>query len=105
MIDLAGNFPGKSEHRWCKLCLIFFEVQEHLMNCWIIRERLKNKVNFLFSYSDIEGPLHLQEKFAQTYTIILTTREDILSENSPNGVHSTGRGIHHSQDATNRKTG
>ena len=34
---------------------------------------------------DIEGPIPLQEKFAKCFTIILT-REEILSDKSPNGV-------------------
>ena len=87
MLDLSGNFPGGKNvnQKWCKLCHIFFEVQEHLLVCPIIRQKLHNEVDFsTIHYSDIEGPLNLQEKFAQTYQLIMTTREELLS-NPPMG--------------------
>ena len=70
-----------------------------------IREKLKDKVNISLSYSDIEGTLQLQENFAKEYTLILTTREQILNDQSPNGDQSTGRGLPHFQVATNRQNG
>ena len=103
MIDLAGNFPGKGHNKWCRLCCLFFETQEHLLNCVVIRNKLKDVVDFDLNYSDIEGSLTLQEKFAKTYTQILTTRDEILTEQSPNGDHSTVRGSPYFQAATNRK--
>ena len=85
MVNVAGNFPQSKASKWCKLCFICPETQEHLINCFVIRQKLKNEIEFQFNYCDIEGPLPLQEKFTQNYTIILTTRERILGE-SPNGV-------------------
>ena len=85
MVDVFGNFPS-TNNKWCKLCFLSYEVQEHLMNCFVIRQKLKDRINFEFDYSDIEGSIALQEKFAKCYTIILTTREEILSVQSPNGA-------------------
>ena len=105
MTELAGNFPGKDGNKLCKMCHLFYEVQEHLMNCYNIRRELICDIDFKFSYSDIEGPLAKQEEFAKKYTLILTTRERLLKENSSNEVQSTGRVASQFQVATNRNDG
>ena len=90
MIDVAENFKGQKGSAWCKMCFLFYECQEHLKNCSKIRDKLKGEIDLDFDYCDIQGPLHLQEKFAKSYTLILTTRETILQEMTPNGDQSTG---------------
>ena len=90
MINLACNFPNSEKSKWCKLCFLCYERQEHLMNCIVIRSKLKDIVDFSFEYCDIEGSLALQENIAKQYTVILTTRDKILEEKAPNGDQSSG---------------
>ena len=85
MINVAGNFPSSKQTKWCKLCFVCYDQQEHLINCFVIRKQLENKVDFSLQYCDIEGPLARQENLAKIYTVILSTREEILKDNSPNG--------------------
>ena len=99
LVNVTENFKGSKSSQWCQLCFLFYESQEHLRNCFVIKERLGSKSGLHFEYGDIDGPLHLQENFAKCYTIILTTREELLQELTPNGDHSTGGTFH---DAANR---
>ena len=90
MVNVACNFPRSGDSKWCKLCHLCYEQQEHLMHCIVLRKKLKSIVDFSFNYCDMEGPIALQEKFAKAYTVILTTRENILNEVSRNVDQSTG---------------
>ena len=92
IVEIANNFPGNKGSPWCELCSIFEETQEHLMSCLIIRHDLKDKINFSFSYCDIDGSIARQENFVKNYTFILTTRERLLTQRPPNGDQSTGLG-------------
>ena len=98
MVNLYENFKNGQEHnKWCKMCLLFIEKQEHLMGCSKIKEELGKVINFKkCEYSHIDGTLSQQENFAKNYTLILKKREDILARTSrvsPNGDQSTGGGV------------
>ena len=43
MVNVAENFKGSNSSQWCKLCFLCYESQEHLRNCFIIKERLSSK--------------------------------------------------------------
>ena len=103
MINVAENFKGKKGSDWCKMCSLFYECQEHLRNCSKIREKLKTVINLDFDYCDIQGSLNLQEKFAKSYTLILTTREEILQEMTSNEDQSSGGRPVSFHVATNRE--
>ena len=82
MIDVKDNF--KTSHKnntWCRNCYLFRETQQHLVDCPAIRRRLNGIVKFEnMHYSMIFGPLKNQELYAKNYTIILSARDDLLSE-------------------------
>ena len=67
---------------WCKLCLLFTETQQHLLECPVIRIKTKHLINFIdFSYDMIFGNIGNQETIAKKYQIILKARDDILESN------------------------
>ena len=82
MIDVKDNF--KTSHKnntWCRNCYLFRETQQHLVDCPAIRRRLNGIVKFEnMHYSMIFGPLKNQELYAKNYTIILSARDDLLSD-------------------------
>ena len=75
------------------MCYIFLETQQHLIKCHVIKENLKDKIDFKkIDYSYLTGSEAQQEMAAKIYTQILHTREEILAQrcdSSPNGAHST----------------
>ena len=83
MVDVKDNFSsGHAENMWCKLCFLFKETQQHLLECPEIRLRTKNLVNFKeLDYQMIFGSLPKQEKIAKCYQIILEARKDLLDPN------------------------
>ena len=89
MIDVKQNFKSSyKDDMWCRLCLLNSETQQHLLDCPIIRDKLKGVVRFEnlnleMMYQSTES----QELIAKSYTIILNTRKDILS--LPRGTSST----------------
>ena len=81
MIDVKQNFKTSfSQNPWCKICLLFRETQQHLVDCAPIRSRLKGIKNFEdMEYNLMYGKLADQEKYAKNYTLILSARDDLLS--------------------------
>ena len=81
MIDVKENFKSSyKDNMLCRLCLLYSESQQHLLDCHIIRDKLKGVVryenlNLEMMYQSIES----QEIIAKSYTIILNTRRDLLS--------------------------
>ena len=97
MVNVFQNFQNeKKSNKWCKLCFLFIENQEHLAKCPIIREKLGKNIDFsTFDYSFINGSIAQQEVFAKQYTMILERRDELLKEGrdvSPNGDQSTEEG-------------
>ena len=85
MIDVKENFKSNYENMLCKLCFIFRENQQHLLDCSIIREKLKDVIEFEnlnieMAYQSLER----QELLAKYYTIILNARSDIISQSVGN---------------------
>ena len=79
MVDVYENFKNGYPTKWCKTCYLFIETQEHIYNCFVIREKL-NHVKFENTkFTDKEGSLQQQEKFAKNYTFLLKAREEILN--------------------------
>ena len=98
MVNVFQNFQNeKKSNKWCKLCFLFIENQQHLANCPKIREKLKGKIDFsTLDYSFISGSITQQDFFAKQYSTILETRDELLKEGqnvSPNGDQSTGEGM------------
>ena len=46
MVNVYGNFKHTNSNPWCRLCLLFTENQQHLLVCSVIKERLRNIINF-----------------------------------------------------------
>ena len=82
MIDVKESFKYSYRNdMWCKMCRLFQETQQHLLDCPKIRLRLKGIVKFeSISYNMIFGSIMNQEKFAKSYKLILDAREDIMNE-------------------------
>ena len=82
MIDVKGNFSSTHiNNMWCKLCHLFTETQQHLLECPEIRLRTKNLINFKEAeYEMIFGNIKNQEKIAKIYKIIIEARKDILDK-------------------------
>lgn len=82
MVDVKGNFSSAhSNNMWCKLCLLFTETQQHLLECPVLRIRTKNLIDFKEAdYPMIFGNLKNQEKIAKIYKILIEARKDLLNE-------------------------
>ena len=83
MVDVKDNFSaGNTNNLWCKLCSLFKETQQHLLECPEIGHRTKNLVNFKELENQLVfGSLPKQEKIAKCYQIILEARKDLLYSN------------------------
>ena len=83
MVDVKGNFSsGNTDNLWCKLCSLFKETQQHLLECPEIRLRTKNLVNFKeLDYQMIFGSMTNQEKITKSYQIISEARKELLDPN------------------------
>ena len=85
MVDVKENFKSNYENMSCRLCFIFSENQQHLLDCSIIREKLKDVIEF--ENLNIEMAYQLlesQELLAKYYIIILNARSDIISQSVGN---------------------
>ena len=81
MINVKNNF-GSSDDMWCRLCHLFTETQQHLLECPVIRIKTKHIINFKnLDHNMIFGTLENQEVIAKNYQIILKARTDILEDN------------------------
>ena len=80
MIDVKGNFSSAhTNNMWCKLCNLFTETQQHLLECPELRMRTKKIIKFKeVEYRMIYGNLKNQEKVAKVFKILLEARKDIL---------------------------
>ena len=81
MIDVKENFKSSyKDNMLCRLCLLQSESQQHLLDCHIIRDKLKGVVRFEnLNLEMMYQPIESQEIIAKSYTIILNTRRDLLS--------------------------
>ena len=81
MIDVKENFKSSyRDNMLCMLCLLQSESQQHLLDCHIIRDKLKGVVRFEnLNLEMMYQPIESQEIIAKSYTIILNTRRDLLS--------------------------
>ena len=80
MIDVKVNFGNShKENMWCRLCQLFCESQQHLLECPVIRANLKGIINFQeLDINMIFGKVQNQEKFTKSYHTILQKRKDLL---------------------------
>ena len=83
MIDVKENFKSNYENSWCRLCLLFTETQQHLIDCVKIREKFWGIIKFEnlkieMAFQKLED----QELLAKSYTIILNARRDIVSQDN-----------------------
>ena len=78
MIDVKGNFSSAhTNNMWCKLCLLFTETQQHLLECPVLRLKTKNLVDLKEAdYQMIFGTLKNQEKLLK-FTKFLLKQEKI----------------------------
>ena len=91
MINVYDNFRNANSSIWCKTCFLFPETQSHLISCEKIKEKLANVIDFsTISYDHLHGTVGQQENLAKIYSIVLKTREDLLTQLTPNGDQSTG---------------
>ena len=86
MIDVKENFKSSyKDNLSCRLCFLHCESQQHLLDCSIIRDKLKEVVKFEnLSLEMVHQSIESQEVIAKYYTIILNTRNDLLSLNLGN---------------------
>ena len=82
MIDVKESFKSSYKNNmWCKMCHLFIETQQHLVDCPQIRQKLEGIVEFgKLNYNMIFGSIKNQELFAKNYTLILKAREDIIEK-------------------------
>ena len=82
MIDVKNNFKSSyKQNMWCRTCLLFPELQQHLMQCDTIVSRLKDIIDFKsLDHSMIFSSRENQENTAKCHTIILKTRTDIIEK-------------------------
>jgi hypothetical protein len=80
MVDVKENYKNSHiENMWCRLCHLFTETQQHLLECPVMRINLKNIIKFQeLDLNMIFGGKCSQEKFAKSYQIILQKRKDLL---------------------------
>ena len=81
MIDVKANFPSTNQDNlWCKLCFLFPETQQHLLECPEVRIRTKHIIEFkALDYQMLFGNLKNQEKITKNFQIILEARNDLLN--------------------------
>ena len=83
MMDVKGNFSSAhTNNMWCKLCHLFIETQQHLLECPEIRLRTKNLINFKEAeYEMVFSNIKNQEKIAKIYKIIIEARKEMVKKN------------------------
>ena len=89
MIDVKESFRSSHKNNmWCKICHLFKETQQHLVDCPQIRQKLDGIVEFgKLNYNMIYGSIENQELFAKNYTLILNAREDIIEKQLQESVN------------------
>ena len=82
MVEVKENFKNAhKDNLWCRLCQLFKENQQHLLECPVIRVNLKGVINFQeLDINMIFGTISNQEKLAKNYQIIFQKRKDLLEE-------------------------
>ena len=82
MVQVKANFAnGHKDDMWCRLCLLFSETQQHLLECPVIRANLKNTISFQeLDIEMVHGTISNQEKFAKKYHLIIQKRKDLLEK-------------------------
>ena len=82
MIEVKENFKSSHENLLCRLCLLCTETQQHLIDCTIIREKLRGVVDFDFLKLEMAfQSIKNQEILAKSYTIVSNTWKDLISLN------------------------
>ena len=73
MIDVKGNFSScYTNNIWCKLCNLFTETQQHLLECTVLRIRTKNISNFKeVDHNMIFCSLKNPDKVTKIYKILI----------------------------------
>ena len=68
LVDVKENFKhGQEENMWCKLCHLFVETQQHLLECPVIRSELKKIINFQeLDIGMVTGNISKQEKLQRS---------------------------------------
>ena len=90
MLNVKLNFRSQYSDNLCSMCLVFPETQEHQINCSVIKCILKDVIDFKsLKYEFLYGTLAQQEQLAKVYTVIMTTREDILKNKHSSEDQST----------------
>ena len=81
MIDVKENFKTSyTKNAWCRTCFLFKETQHHLLDCPPIRSRLNGIVEFeKLKSTMIFGKIEHQEKYAKSYTLVLSARDELLT--------------------------
>ena len=102
--DSKVNFKASYKNNlWCSVCYLFPETQQHLFDCFVLRSKLKNEVNFEeFQYDYIDGTTSEQEKFAQLCTKILKLRRELLSKNQDDSSQSEVQSTEDPDDSMNQ---
>ena len=68
MLQVKNNFRN-AKNSWCRTCSLFKETQSHILDCFAIRRKLRNIVEFdKIRYDYISGNVAQQELIAKTYT-------------------------------------
>ena len=84
MIDVKENFKSSYEGNIsCRLCKSFSESQQHLLECTVIKQKLRGVVKFEnLNIEMAHQSLENQEILAKN--LILNTRDDLLSLDTGN---------------------
>ena len=82
MVEVEDNFRNShTENMWCRLCHLFTENQQHLLECPVIRVNLKDIITFQeLDIKMIFGKICNQEKFVKSYHTILQKRNDLVEK-------------------------
>ena len=76
---MSREISVQPNNMWCKLCLLFTETQQHLLECPFLRIRTKNLIDFKEAdYPMIFENLKNQEKIAKNYKILIEARKDLM---------------------------
>ena len=82
MIEVKENFKSSHENLLCRLCLLCTETQQHLIDCTIIRQKLRGVVDFdILKLEMAFQSIKNQEILAKSYTIVSNTWKDLISLN------------------------
>ena len=86
-IDVKKNQESSYKNNmWCRVCCLFTESQEHLLDCHEIRKKLRFIDFSEIRYQMIFGNLEEQEKFTKSYQLVIHAWEDIKNISSPSSM-------------------